>query len=331
MVRARFAILSFLFLVASFAALLIWRSPERVQAQGGPEPICDVTCGPDPGGSGYSGTFAARAELPNARGVSSSIVPKHIGLPGGSHGPEPRPKPAIEPVVLPGSESYNRAMPILSLPGRNGLDLHLTLHYSSRVWTIDSVNNTVTFNADRDFPSYGFRLGFGYLEYDLNSDTYVLTEADGTKRRLVLSAAGYESDDNSFILYGSTTKILRYKNGTQVLYEPFPDAAFSSTHLRPKKITDTNGNFISVTYLTGTGRNQHINTITDTPSRLFSFEPPVNVLVDRFFHELEHLDAKRSQVPHEQINTFEHEAETSEKCGTPQVETQLSTVSGQIQ
>lgn len=33
MVRARFAILSFLFLVASFAALLIWRSPERVQAQ----------------------------------------------------------------------------------------------------------------------------------------------------------------------------------------------------------------------------------------------------------------------------------------------------------
>jgi hypothetical protein len=136
------------------------------------EPICDVTCSPDPGSSTYAATVAARPGLPNARGLSSSIVPR---VPRSN-------SDAGAPQVLAGSESYNYAIPILSLPGRNGLDLNLTLYYNSRIWTVDSVNNTVTFNADRDFPSYGFRLGFGYLEYDALADAYVLTEADGSKR-----------------------------------------------------------------------------------------------------------------------------------------------------
>ncbi len=269
MVRARIFILLLLLLVSS-VALLFWRSTHEVQAQG-PAPICDVSCAPDPGGSGYGGTFAARSEPPNARGLSSSIVPKQISLPGG-HEPDPHPGRGPKPAILLGSESYNYAVSILSLPGRNGLDLNLTAYYSSRTWTIDSTNNTVTFNADRDFPSYGFRLGFGYLEYDVTSDTFVLTEADGTKRSMSYDfSSGYDSNDSSYIKYTPSTKVLRYKNGTQVLYESFPDPAFSATLSRPKKITDTNGNFITITYLTGTGRNQHISTITDTLGRVITF------------------------------------------------------------
>ena len=33
-------------------------------------------------------------------------------------------------------------------------------------------------------PSYGFRLDFGFLEYDVNNDEYILTERDGTKHAL---------------------------------------------------------------------------------------------------------------------------------------------------
>ncbi|MCI0423166.1 MAG: hypothetical protein L0312_28735, partial [Acidobacteria bacterium] len=87
---------------------------------------------------------------------------------------------------MPGSESYNYAVPILSLPGRNGLDLNLALFYNSRVWTIDTVNGTATFNADRDFPSYGFRIGFGYIED--NSGSFLLTEPDGGKRVLQIQS-----------------------------------------------------------------------------------------------------------------------------------------------
>jgi hypothetical protein len=89
---------------------------------------------PNPGGSGYGGTFAARPELHNARGLSSTIVPKFITLPGGrepDRNPGPKPK---GPVALPGSESYNYAIGIVSLPGRNGLVLGIALVIKFPSW-----------------------------------------------------------------------------------------------------------------------------------------------------------------------------------------------------
>jgi len=65
---------------------------------------------------------------------------------------------------LPGSTSFTYTVPILHLPGRNGLDVDLTLYYNSAIWTVDVANNRVSFNADRDFPGYGFRLGYGMIE-----------------------------------------------------------------------------------------------------------------------------------------------------------------------
>jgi len=49
--------------------------------------------------------------------------------------------PALEtPIedVIPGSRSFNYFIPIVRLPGRNGLDLDLTLYYNNRVWALSS-------------------------------------------------------------------------------------------------------------------------------------------------------------------------------------------------
>src|SRR5580765_8816155 len=117
---------------------------------------------PNMGSSSYAGAAAARSKILNARGSSSPIVaktgPLHV--------------PRTDTIV--GSQSYNDVIPILNLPGRGGLDLTLNLYYNSRIWDVDTVGATVTFNADRDFPSYGFRLDFGYVEKITGS--YIVTE-----------------------------------------------------------------------------------------------------------------------------------------------------------
>ncbi|MCI0354229.1 MAG: hypothetical protein L0099_04190, partial [Acidobacteria bacterium] len=208
---------------------------------------CGTRCEPDGGGSGYSSTVAARPKPNNDRGNDGQAA---------EAGP-----------VLLGSESYNYGVPLLSLPGRNGLDLNLTLYYNSHLWTITS-SNVATFNADRDFPSYGFRLGYGYLE--LSGSTAVLTEADGSKRNLVQIVSGtLEADDASYTRYYVSSKTVYYRNGLRVLYEFFPG---STTLLRPIKLLDTNGNFITITYRTDTwARGQDIATITDTVGRVVTF------------------------------------------------------------
>src|ERR1051325_2007539 len=113
-------------------------------------PICDsgCVCGANPADPSYGGLLAARPMKQNARGTGNPTT----AVSGG---------PGIVPRPI-GSQSYNKFIPILSLPGR-GLPLTLGLYYNSRVWTIDTVDATVSFNTDRDFPSPGFRLDFGYI------------------------------------------------------------------------------------------------------------------------------------------------------------------------
>src|SRR6266850_7452510 len=187
-------------------------------------PLCDVTCAPDPGSPTYSpGTFAARPLTQNVRGQGTPLADRAEG--GHKFAP-----------MIAGSQSAFYGIPILHLPGRNGLDVDLTLYYSSRVWTIDKVNNTATFNADKDFPTYGFRLNYGFLEGPTNS-TYVWTEPDGTKHQLNSSG---DSQDSSYVHYDSASKTLRTKNGTAWIFEQVS----TTTTYRPIKIQDTNGNFI---------------------------------------------------------------------------------------
>ena len=67
-----------------------------------------------------------------------------------------------DPRNQPGNGMRSRdakwSVPLLSLPGRNGLDLGMALSYSSMVWTRSGPY--FYFDEDNGFPSPGFRLGF---------------------------------------------------------------------------------------------------------------------------------------------------------------------------
>src|SRR5258708_2266783 len=181
--------------ISVLTILFIVFSSQSATAQA---PVCgnDPTCTPNTGASSYAGAVAARASVRNARGYSGAFVPRtslHAAAGVAS---------SSETVV--GSQSYNYAIPILQWPGRVGNNLALNLYYNSRIMDVDTVNSTVTFNADRDFPSYGFRLDFGYIES--SSAGSVLTEGDGTKRALVTpEGLGYsQTTDGSNIVFGLT-------------------------------------------------------------------------------------------------------------------------------
>lgn len=220
-------------------------------------PVLDVTYTPDPASSTIGGARAARPRLLNARGSSNPLAPVFLG-------------PPATPPELPGSQSYNYIVPVLSLPGRAGMDLNLNLYYNSRVWDVDTTANTITFNADRDFPSYGFRLDFGFLEYDPANDQYIYTERDGSKHDLP-NSGNYDSNDGTYMRYTVAQQVLAYRNGTKVHFEVFPSqsAATPPTLFRPVWVEDTNGNYISITYLAG--HDQLISTITDTLGRVIHF------------------------------------------------------------
>jgi hypothetical protein len=165
-------------------------------------PVCDVTCEPDPESPTYAFISGSRTNPENSREKTY------------------------------GSESYSYAIPILNLPGRAGLDLNLTLYYNSRVWTSDRANR-IALNADHDSPSYGFRLGFGFLKW--TDSGYILTLHDGSKHKLtaVSGTSYYDSTDSSYIRYDVTTEArkLYFKNRRWMQYEVVPE---SQPWIRPR-------------------------------------------------------------------------------------------------
>lgn len=232
---------------------------------GGDAPICNVSCRPNPASPTYGPTLTARALPQNARGSANAVSRPAAGSPGsggtktrsaGGHG------------VIAGSQSYSYAVPILNLPGRNGLNVNLNLYYNSAVWTIDLVSKAATFNASQDFPSNGFRLNYGTLES--GGAGYLLTEPDGTVRSLVFLAANddYQSNDSSFIDFNPSNLVLRRPDGSQWVYQKVG----TTTVYVPIKIEDTNGNYLSIVYSTASNvGNQAISTITDTLGRVITF------------------------------------------------------------
>ena len=219
------------------------------------QPICDVECRPDPSGSGYTALFTARTTQQNARGAGARTVPVFNG------------GEATATVTLYGSQSYDFSQRLIELPGRGGLDVDLTLYYNSRLWTtFKNLNrSSVAFNADVDSPGYGFRLDYGDIEYNADTDTAILIEADGTKH-LLHGPAPYVTWDATYVQWDSAADVVRYAGGTQVYYEPFPSNA--NFH-RPIRIEDTNGNYITVAY--AAGHDLAISTITDTVGRVITF------------------------------------------------------------
>jgi YD repeat-containing protein len=162
------------------------------------------------------------------------------------------------------------SLPLLNLPGRAGLDLSLTLSYSSLVWT--RAGNKLYFDEDRSNISPGFSLGFPRIE-----DVFFDTRANVNARLLVTSAGRrvellqlgssnvYEATDSSYLQLtdNGDTLTLRSTEGTQITYEH----QLSSTGWQARKIKDRNGNYISITNKT----NGDIQSITDTLGRNIIF------------------------------------------------------------
>lgn len=241
--------------------LLVVLSSSIAQAQF--PPVCgnDPTCTPDTSSSTYPGAATARVKMLNARGNSSPIVPRYQ-----SNTTTP-PHTPPQPVTLIGSQSFNYTVPILRMPGRAGMDLILNLYYNSRIWDVDTVDGTVTFNADRDYPSYGFRLDFGYIENTLNN-LFILTQPDGTKVALTgpNAANSFDSTDGTYIDFNDQTNVLTYKNGKTVQYSAFPS---NGNLLRPTQVKDANGNYFSISYMSG--QDQLVSSVSDSLGRVIDF------------------------------------------------------------
>ena len=171
-----------------------------------------------------------------------------------------------------GSRNFNWSVPLLSLPGRAGLDLNLTLSYNSLVWTRDGSN--MKFNADFGSPAPGFRLGLPILQQKfLNSQTgiwaYIMVTPSGgrVELRQVGTSNIYESQDSNYTQLDASNLdalLVRTTNGTRFKFEPVS----INSEFRCTEIKDRNGNYISATYNSTTG---HLLTITDTLGRVINF------------------------------------------------------------
>lgn len=167
----------------------------------------------------------------------------------------------------PLSRNFNWNLPLMSLPGRAGMDLGLTLSYNSLVWTRIG-GNLISFDDDNGFPGPGFRLGFPviqqrYFSSEVEKLAYLVINPDGsrTELRQVGTSNFYEAADSSHLLLDENTMILRTTSGTQLSY------ALHGGEFQCTQIKDRNGNLITISYNVA-GR---INTITDTLNRVITF------------------------------------------------------------
>lgn len=177
--------------------------------------------------------------------------------------------------VDPYSRNSNFQIPILSLPGRAGLDLGLALSYNSLVWTKDAAG--ITFDADNGFPGPGFRLGFPTIQPKFVNPqlqqagqptrySYLLITPSGARIELrqTATAGVYESADSSYLQLtegGGAPQTLTTTDGTQMSF------SLINGEYRCYQVKDGDGNFISVAYY-GDGR---VDRVTDTLGRTITF------------------------------------------------------------
>jgi hypothetical protein len=187
----------------------------------------------------------------------------------------PRGRPRNEtgqPGVDLGSQNFNWSVPLVSLPGRAGLDLNITLTYNSLVWTRDG--SFIKFNADLGNPAPGFRLGLPILQQRfLNSTTgiyaYMMVTSSGSRVELrqVGSSNIYESQDSTYTqldVSDPSALLLRTSDGTQYRFV----AVTIDNEYRCVEVKDRNGNYISAGYNSTTG---HVEWIKDTLNRTLNF------------------------------------------------------------
>ena len=108
----------------------------------------------------------------------------------------------------PLSRNFNWSLPLVSLPGRAGMDLEF-LWLTTR-WYGPGVVTTSNFDDDRGFPGPGFRLGFPviqplYYNSEVGKYAFLLISPDGsrTELRQVGTSGLFEAADSSYLLLDS--------------------------------------------------------------------------------------------------------------------------------
>lgn len=181
----------------------------------------------------------------------------------------------VDPFNQPGNGLTSRgaewSVPLLSLPGRAGLDLGLSLSYSSMVWTRSGPY--IYFDEDNGWPSPGFRLGFPTIQekvFDAQAgdNVYLLIAGSRVFLRQVGTSNVYEAGDSSYLqlIDNGGSLLVRSTDGTQLSYSKF------NNEWHCTQIKDRNGNFLSVNY----DWLGHITTITDTLGRTITFNYDTN-------------------------------------------------------
>jgi RHS repeat-associated protein len=173
--------------------------------------------------------------------------------------------------VNPGSQNFNWGLPLVTLPGRSGLDLFISLYYNSLVWT--KQGTVMEYNADHGTPSPGFGIGLPrlqsqYYDSDDGSYAYILVTPEGGREEMKQAGTGvFESADSSHtqLTFSGTTPVVRTTDGTQYV---FGTQVTGGAEWRCTTVEDRNGNYISATYDASTG---HVLTMTDTLGRSVHF------------------------------------------------------------
>ena len=105
-----------------------------------------------------------------------------------------------------GSRNFNWSTPLVSLPGRAGLDLNVSLYLNSLVWTRDG--SFIKYNADLGSPAPGFQLGLPKLQQRFTDAltggyAYEMVAPSGARieMRQVGTSSIYESQDGSYTQY----------------------------------------------------------------------------------------------------------------------------------
>ena len=202
-----------------------------------------------------------------------------------------------EPVTV-GSANFTVSAPVLNLPGR-GLDLRLDLTYNSRLWnraqSPDDGVDVVQFDVDNGWPAPGWSLGFGRM-LRLGRQGSMVVEPDGARHPFEILEVTGDPDrsmrfvgrttDGTFIDYEHIDDIsgglqwgrARHPDGTTVDYtakghdyvRPALGTVVPSWGiLFPTRITDRNGNTITIAYRNNVG--PEIDTIVDTLGRSIQF------------------------------------------------------------
>jgi YD repeat-containing protein len=169
------------------------------------------------------------------------------------------------------SRNYNWSLPLLSLPGRAGMDPGLALSLNSLVYT--RAGSVMHFDPDQGDLGPGFRLGFpeirnAFFNTNAGAPSYLLSMPSGSRVEFrQINTNVYEAVDSSYMQLThdpvNSVFILYTTDGTQC---KFVDVTGLGDY-KCVQIKDRNGNYITIGY----GSLAEVRTVTDTLARVINF------------------------------------------------------------